>query len=118
MRTVKPRKVELLDDAVEDLRAIRGYVYRASKSKQVADSYLKKIRHRLRPLEYGAAAYPRYFYQGGKDSGFRFCVTENHVAFFTFDEERVRVNGVRRRSCWLWFLLHGTISRRARGPLV
>ncbi len=94
MRTVKPRKVELLDDAVEDLRAIRGYVYRASKSKQVADSYLKKIRHRLRPLEYGAAAYPRYFYQGGKDSGFRFCVTENHVAFFTFDEERVRVKRV------------------------
>lgn len=26
--------------------------------------------------------------------------------------------GVRCRSCWLWFLLHGTISRRARGPLV
>ena len=94
VRVVKPRKVELFDDAVEDLRAIRGQVYRASKSKQVADNYLKRIRHRLRPLEYGAAAYPRYFYQGGKDSGSRFCVTENHVAFFTFDEERVRVKRV------------------------
>ncbi len=91
---MKPRKVELLDDAVEDLRAIRGQVYRVSKSKQVADSYLKKIRRRLRPLEYGAVAYPRYFYQGGKDSGLRFCIAENHVAFFTFDDERVQVKRV------------------------
>lgn len=30
----------------------------------------------------------------------------------------LRALGVRRRSCWLWFLLHGTISRRARRPLV
>jgi predicted nucleic acid-binding protein len=30
----------------------------------------------------------------------------------------LRALGVRRRSCWLWFLLHGIISQRARGPLV
>lgn len=91
---MKPRKVELLSDAVRDLRAIRNQVYRSSKSKQVADGYLKKIRPRLRSLEYAAAAYPRFFFQGGKDAGYRFCVVENHVAFFTFDEETVRVKRV------------------------
>lgn len=91
---MKPRKIELLSDAVEDLWAIKSEVYRLSKSRRVADSYLKKIRRHLRPLEYTAAACPRYFYHGGKDSGYRFCVVENHVAFFVFDDERVQVKRI------------------------
>ena len=94
MRIVKPRKVVLLSDAVQDLRGIRDDVRRASSSRQVADSYLKKIRRRLRTLEYAAAACPRFFNQEGKDSGYRFCIAENHVAFFTFDDETVQVKRI------------------------
>ena len=63
---MKPREVLLLDDAVRDLRAIHDHVRRASESRRVAESYLKKIRHHLRPLAYSAAAYPRFFHQSGK----------------------------------------------------
>ncbi|WP_449314478.1 type II toxin-antitoxin system RelE/ParE family toxin [Rubneribacter sp.] len=91
---MKPREILLLDDAVRDLCAIHDHVRRASESRRVAESHLKKIRHHLRPLAYSAAAYPRFFHQSGKDSGYRFCIVGNHVAFFTFDDDHMYIKRV------------------------
>lgn len=91
---MEPRNILILDDAIRDLRDIRWHVYESSRSAVVADKYLKKIRRKLRPLDYSAAAYPHYFFESGKDSGYRFCIAENHVAFFTFDDENVYIKRI------------------------
>lgn len=88
------RKVLLLDDAVDDLREIRAYAYRVSRSEQVANSYLKKIRSRLRSLDYTAEAQPRFYRSDGTDSGYRFIPVERHVAFFTLEDSEVHVKRV------------------------
>lgn len=88
------RKVLLLKDAVDDLREIRRYVYQASHSLYVADTYLKRIRSRLRSLEYTAEAQPRFFGADGADSGYRFIPVERHVAFFTIEEDEVHVKRI------------------------
>lgn len=87
-------EVVLLDDAIEDLRAIRAYVCRMSRSRQVADAYLKKMRTRLRPLDYTAEAQPRFFYADGSDSGYRFVPVERHVAFFAIEGDQVRIKRI------------------------
>lgn len=91
---MRPRKILLLEDAVEDLREIRSYVHQASHSRYVADTYLKRIRSRLRSLEYTAEAQPRFFDADGSDSGYRFTPVERHVAFFTIEDNEVHVKRI------------------------
>lgn len=91
---MRARKILILDDAIEDLRGIRAYVYRMSHSKQVADGYLLKIQARLSSLEYTAEAQPRFYGSDGKDSGYRFIPVERHVAFFALADDEVRIKRI------------------------
>ena len=73
---MQPREIMLLDDAIEDLREIRRVVYRLSKSRVVADNYIKRIRAQLRHIEYW------------------FTPVEHYLAFFLVEEDVVKVDRI------------------------
>ena len=91
---MQARKLFILDDAVEDLRDIRRDIYRVSKSKVVANNYIKRIRSGLRHLEYAAGACQIYVTAQGRVTEYRFCPVEHYVAFFTIEEDRVLIDRI------------------------
>ena len=91
---MQPRKILLLDDAVDDLRAIRRDVYLVSKSHVVADGYVKKLRKGMRHLAYTAAACRKYVTDLGFETEYRFCSVEHYIAFFIIDEETVFIDRI------------------------
>ncbi len=91
---MQPREIMLLDDAIEDLREIRRVVYRLSKSRVVADNYIKRIRAQLRHIEYTAEACPRYVGANGLDLEYWFTPVEHYLAFFLVEEDVVKVDRI------------------------
>lgn len=91
---MRPREIVLLDDAIEDLRDIRRAIYRLSKSRVVADNYIKRIRIQLRHIEYTAEACPRYIGANGLDLGYRFTPVEHYLAFFLVEDDVVKIDRI------------------------
>lgn len=91
---MQPRKILLLDDAIEDLRGIYQDILAVSKSRTVAGNYLKKLRHDLRHLDYTAEACPRYIRADGSETGYRFTATCHYLAFFQVTDNEVRIDRI------------------------
>ncbi len=91
---MQARKLLILDDAIEDLRGIRQSILHASKSKTVANNYIKRIRAGLRHLEYTAGACQRYITSSGRTTEYRFCPVEHYVAFFTIEDDLVLIDRI------------------------
>ncbi len=91
---MRPREIVLLDDAIEGLREIKRAVCRLSKSRVVADNYIKRVRAQLRHIEYTAEACPRYIGANELDIGYRFTPVEHYLAFFLVEEDAVKVDRI------------------------
>ena len=91
---MQARKILFSSAARQDLRDIRQDIFRVSKSKTVANNYLKRLRQGFRHLEYTAGACPRYVTDSGRETEYRFCSVEHYVAFFVLEEDAVLVDRI------------------------
>ncbi|MCI2242791.1 type II toxin-antitoxin system RelE/ParE family toxin [Adlercreutzia faecimuris] len=91
---MRPREVLLLDDAIADLRDIRQHIYEVSRSRTVADKYLKRLRYGLRHLDYTAEACPRYRREDGGETPYRFTPLGHYIAFFIVEDDVVKVDRI------------------------
>ena len=74
---MQARNIVLLDNAKLDLQIIRLHIYQVSHSRQVSDSYIKKLRRGLRHLAYTAEACHRHIANDGTVTECRYCPIEH-----------------------------------------
>ncbi len=88
------RRILLLSDAIRDVQKIYDDILSISKSKTVAQNYLKKLRHELRHLEFTAEACTHYVLDDGSSTDYRFCPACNYIAFFRLTENAIEIDRI------------------------